>query len=354
MSRLVAAATLVFLTVLTPNIRSGAQTTSIDELIVEPGFNTDQADILRLYRAFFDREPDEAGTVYWLDVAADGAPLDSIAENFAVSDEFLERYGNTTDAEFLTIVYRNVLGRSYDQGGFDYWLGKLTTELTRGGTVRWVAANDEFVDRNPYPKQQLVVTRVVDGDSLEISDGRSVRLAQVDGPEFNECFGPEATAELDRLVGGNAVYLRRPADAPALDKYDRSVAEVLVMNGSELRSVNEALIRQGFGEYDESFADEDPALAARLDAAETEARRANRGLWASCSSATTPQQVPTAPIQPLVPTGNCHPAYTPCVPPGPPDLDCKDIGRPVTVDRSIGDPHRLDGDRDGRGCESYG
>lgn len=48
----------------------------------------------------------------------------------------------------------------------------------------------------------------------------------------------------------------------------------------------------------------------------------------------------------------CDPGYEgACVPPFPPDLDCADIGTSVRVLGS--DPHGLDGDGDGFGCESY-
>ncbi len=333
---------------------AGTDTSSIDQLIVEPGFSAAQADMLRLYRAFFDREPDPAGTEYWLGEAERGASLDVIAESFAVSDEFVKRYGATTDEQFLDIVYRNVLGRDYDQAGFQYWLGQLQTKLTRGGTVRWVAANDEFVVKHPYPRQALRVASITDGDSLKLDDGRKVRLAQVDGPEYNECFGTEATNYLASLVDGREVFLRRPATAPELDQYGRTVAEVLVMDGGRLTSVNELIVRNGYGEFYDSFADEDPALAARLRSAEQSAKAEKLGLWSACAA--TPQEVPSTPVTPTPapPTGNCHPAYDPCVPPPGPDLDCKDIGRRVRVDWTHGDPHRLDGDRDGWGCESYG
>jgi hypothetical protein len=47
---------------------------------------------------------------------------------------------------------------------------------------------------------------------------------------------------------------------------------------------------------------------------------------------------------------NCEPGYTPCVPTYPPDVDCPDVGGPVTVTGS--DPHGLDADGDGVGCET--
>ena len=46
----------------------------------------------------------------------------------------------------------------------------------------------------------------------------------------------------------------------------------------------------------------------------------------------------------------CAPGYSPCVPPPPPDLDCADVNGPIEVTGS--DPHNLDGDGDGWGCES--
>ncbi len=49
---------------------------------------------------------------------------------------------------------------------------------------------------------------------------------------------------------------------------------------------------------------------------------------------------------------DCAPGYRPCIPPYPPDLNCSDIGHGVLVTGS--DPHGLDLDGNGHGCESYG
>ena len=74
---------------------------------------------------------------------------------------------------------------------------------------------------------------------------------------------------------------------------------------------------------------------------------------------TTPQTEPPAP-DPTQPQGNCDPSYPDfCIAPPPPDLDCADIGRSMTVLQP--DPHRFDGlagsndpnEPDGMGCESY-
>lgn len=114
-------------------------------------FRAEHGDVLRLYRAFFDREPDGSGARYWIDSYDRGASLDVIAESFTESAEFRNAYAGTSNAEYVRRVYRNVLGRDYDEAGYRYWLGLLDARrLTRGTLVRWVAANAEFVNRYPY------------------------------------------------------------------------------------------------------------------------------------------------------------------------------------------------------------
>ena len=63
----------------------------------------------------------------------------------------------------------------------------------------------------------------------------------------------------------------------------------------------------------------------------------------------TPQ--PTATPTATRPT-NCDPAYpTVCIPPLPPDLDCPELKPLVNFQVLPPDPHKLDADKDGIGCE---
>ncbi len=129
-----------------------ADAATIDELVRATDFRPEDADILRLYTAFFSpsRPPDVTGAQYWIDIARNGHTVDEIAGWFAESTEFTLTYGNVDDRVFLSIVYTNVLGRSYEQAGFDYWLSEIHRGLSRGGVVRWVAANDEFINAYPF------------------------------------------------------------------------------------------------------------------------------------------------------------------------------------------------------------
>lgn len=101
--------------------------------------------IYRLYRAFFLREPDGDGIVYWISEARHGGyPIGSIAEEFARSPEFRQRYGNLGDAAFVDLVYRNVLGRAAEAEGRAYWLGQLRAGMLRGHLMLYFSESVEF------------------------------------------------------------------------------------------------------------------------------------------------------------------------------------------------------------------
>ena len=206
------------------------------------------------------------------------------------------------------------------------------------------------IPTTPAVQASVGVRSVIDGDTLTLRDGRQVRLAQVDAPETNECFGSQSTQGLRALVEGRNITLRRPSNGPEKDRYGRTLAEVSVGD----LSVNEELVRDGVAEWYEEFAGEDVDLAQRLRSSERDAKVAGKGLWSACKTG-APLETPP-PAQPVIASrGSCHPAYpADCIPAGPPDLDCPQIKRKVRVDHSHGDPHRLDANKDGWGCESYG
>jgi hypothetical protein len=61
-----------------------------------------------------------------------GMDMVEVASRFIDSPEFRGLYGqNHSNADFLTKVYSNVLGRTPDQGGYSWWLNELTTNPAR-------------------------------------------------------------------------------------------------------------------------------------------------------------------------------------------------------------------------------
>jgi uncharacterized protein (DUF1800 family) len=108
-------------------------------------FRDSIAPIARLYIAYFDRAPDYAGLAYWMYAYRTGTPLADVSEAFAQSPEFVQQYGPRTNAEFVQLVYRNVLGRQPDASGYTYWLAELDSgRRTRGSVMAGFSESLEF------------------------------------------------------------------------------------------------------------------------------------------------------------------------------------------------------------------
>jgi methionine-rich copper-binding protein CopC len=76
----------------------------------------------RLYQAAFHRYPDAEGLGYWIGRLDQGISLHDVASAFIGSDEFQYDYGQAqSDAEFITLLYNNVLHRAPDDAGLQYW-----------------------------------------------------------------------------------------------------------------------------------------------------------------------------------------------------------------------------------------
>jgi hypothetical protein len=86
----------------------------------------------RIYKAAFDRAPDLEGLGYWINDMDQGASLVEVAGGFIASEEFLLRYGsNTSDKDFIRLLYENVLDRQPDATGYDYWQKDMLNGMTR-------------------------------------------------------------------------------------------------------------------------------------------------------------------------------------------------------------------------------
>lgn len=111
------------------------------------GEDTPAADVYRLYRAAFKRTPDEAGLGFWIDAANAGMPIATIAAQFGSSKEFQDLYGsNPTPQTIVELLYNNVLGRSADKAGMDYWVDAIGKGYTLQQLLVFFAASAENKD----------------------------------------------------------------------------------------------------------------------------------------------------------------------------------------------------------------
>jgi micrococcal nuclease len=121
------------------------------------------------------------------------------------------------------------------------------------------------------------VKRVIDGDTLFLTNGERVRLIGVDTSETKhprksvERFGKEAYLFTKKMAEGKEV--RVEYDWQRRDKYDRLLAFVYLMDGTFL---NAEIIKQGYGfaytKYPFKYMEE-------FRKYEREAKENKRGLW---------------------------------------------------------------------------
>lgn len=122
-------------------------------------------------------------------------------------------------------------------------------------------------------EKQVLVTRVIDGDTIELEDGTRVRLLGIDTPELGQCASQEAADATSKLVLNKNVRLE--TDVQLQDKYGRTLAHVFV-NGKQ---VNEELVKMGWATT--LTIPPNVKYVDQLLIAQQEAREAKLGIWAN-------------------------------------------------------------------------
>jgi micrococcal nuclease len=142
---------------------------------------------------------------------------------------------------------------------------------------------DELGGEASSGSAQAYVTRVVDGDTVEVQLNGSeedVRYIGVDTPETVkpgapvDCFGPQASTFNHRLVERRRVRLVFGEEQR--DQYGRLLAYVYLGD----RFVNAELVRRGLART--LTIPPNDRFAERLKRLEIAAARAGRGLWSAC------------------------------------------------------------------------
>jgi micrococcal nuclease len=130
------------------------------------------------------------------------------------------------------------------------------------------------------PEAQITVTRVIDGDTIEVDIGGTiykVRYIGIDTPELDNerpefcALAQEATRLNRQLVEGRDVRLEK--DISETDKYGRLLRYVYVND----TFVNAELVRQGLA-WAKAY-EPDTKYQGILEEAEAEARQAKVGIW---------------------------------------------------------------------------
>lgn len=223
--------------------------------------------------------------------------------------------------------------------------------------------NTDNITKEGKTAYNATVTRVVDGDTLEVNykgQSESVRLLLIDTPETvhpqkpKEPFGPEASQYVkDKLVGEK---VRIEVGIEERDNYGRLLAYVFI----EDETIQEMLLRNGLAAT--AYLYNDLRMLEDFHAAQQTAIDAEIGVWSIPGYAHVDHNhgfhyqkvTKDKPAGPLKEQDETEVLYDP----EGPDRDCSDFPTQKKAQSFMeaagsGDPHRLDGsDNDGLACEN--
>ena len=143
----------------------------------------------------------------------------------------------------------------------------------------WLSAVQAFCPA-PDGLASVAVQRVVDGDTLRLSDGRSVRMIGLNTPELgkkgraDEPFAVTARKRLEALVAASDGQLALLPGKESKDSYGRTLAHLYGADGANLEA---QMLAEGLGFQ--------VAVAPNVDlvicqqSAERSARQAGLGVW---------------------------------------------------------------------------
>ncbi len=130
------------------------------------------------------------------------------------------------------------------------------------------------IEDNPKPEtEEIIVSKVIDGDTVKLSNGDIVRLIGINTPEFGRPCYTEAKNKLTELVSGKQVILEQ--DVNDKDQYGRLLRYIYV----EDLFVNLEMVRLGLAhKYNYGS---NTKYSIQFEQAENEAKQIEGCLWKS-------------------------------------------------------------------------
>lgn len=144
--------------------------------------------------------------------------------------------------------------------------------LRLGAFTRWLVLALVVIAIGPASAAAERVSRVIDGDTVQLEDGRKVRYAGINAPEEGEPYHRESTQANNLLVGNKAVELE--FGRSKTDKYGRLLAYIYLGR----TFVQAELVKQGWALVMRS--QPLPRYRELLVKSQEEAKAAGRGIWA--------------------------------------------------------------------------
>ena len=101
----------------------------------------------RLYQYVLGREPEKEGAQYWTNELYNFRKTGAeVAQGFIFSKEFIDK--NTSNKDFVTILYKTFFGRDPEAEGLNYWVGQLDSgSMSRERVANGFIFSQEWADK---------------------------------------------------------------------------------------------------------------------------------------------------------------------------------------------------------------
>ncbi len=194
---------------------------------------------------------------------------------------------------YSLITIAVLLFLSFNTGSYVLLSNKID-KLQRVATSDLIKLNNRLIDlgadassittplKTPEYGQLVTVTKVIDGDTIELEDGERLRYIGIDTPEKNDprkpvqCFADKATQKNITLVEGKKIKFYK--DVAVRDKYQRLLGYVYLEDGT---FINLELVKTGFA-FSYPYPP-DISKQEEFNKAQSVARENNLGLWSGCT-----------------------------------------------------------------------
>lgn len=182
------------------------------------------------------------------------------------------------------------------------------------------------------------IIKIVDGDTIYIKNYK-IRLSLTNTPEKDQVGFSEAISFTSKLCPVGSTVIVDQDDKQSYDAYGRLLGKVYCRE----KVLNSELLYNGYANITTKYCSTSE-FSGESWAQQYGCATKNQEIKPKISKE-TPKSTPSKENQ-------CDPSYPDvCIPPYPPDLDCKDIPHRNFMTLPP-DPHRFDGDKDGIGCET--
>ncbi|MFG6621592.1 DUF4214 domain-containing protein, partial [Sulfitobacter sp. 1A05707] len=163
--------------------------------------------IAALYAGYFNRAPDPEGLQFWIDQIDGGREFNTIAEDFAASEEATSLYPYLTAPDvaspstFITNVYQNLFNRAPDAEGLQFW-----TDVLNSGSVSVADMIEAIIEGAVDAPDATPATfdKTTLDNKVEVGLDFAADAANTSGFDFDDADKSAATAVIDSVTNEEA------------------------------------------------------------------------------------------------------------------------------------------------------